>query len=109
MNKKSLNAEIEKSKEDSLSDSNNYYKKLYQNHLAQCSTLAEQLICLRSDMDKSNAIIMKKHGGIDSVPGSEKKSRLSCTSKSSFAEGRIYNDQSSKLIAYKAGHTNNQL
>ncbi len=36
-----------------------YYKQLYQKHLNQCSSLAEQLICLRSDMDKSTPIIMK--------------------------------------------------
>jgi hypothetical protein len=64
-----------------------YYKQLYQNHLDQCSTLAEQLICLRSDLDKSNTILLKKGSVSDmSCPASEKKPPRLCSNNSSYIQ-----------------------
>ena len=64
-----------------------YYKQLYQNHLDQCSTLAEQLICLRSDLDKSNTILLKKGSVSDmSCPGSEKKQSRICSNNNSYIQ-----------------------
>ena len=37
-----------------------YYKLLYEKHLEESSRLAEQLICLRSDLDKSSIEKLKK-------------------------------------------------
>ena len=36
-----------------------FYKKLSEHHLQECSGLAEQLICLRSDLEKSNLDFMR--------------------------------------------------
>ncbi len=38
-----------------------YYKKMSEKHLKESSRLAEQLICLRSDLEKQNVEIIRQH------------------------------------------------
>jgi len=38
-----------------------YYKRMSEKHLKESSRLAEQLICLRSDLEKQNVEIIRQH------------------------------------------------
>ena len=53
--------EKESNKHSKNGHGKNYYKKMSERQLKESSHLAEQLICLRSDMEKQNLEMIKQH------------------------------------------------